>query len=61
MRSAKAWTGGVTVAAAQVLLYFLDMLPVVAAMPADVHGQLELLLTAGLVSGAVYLVPNKER
>lgn len=54
----KATWGGLTAAATQVLVYFLDMAPVIKAMPPEVHGSLEFLLTGVLTGLVVYFVPN---
>jgi hypothetical protein len=60
MHAAKALVGGVTMAATEVLMYFLGLWSVVEAMPADTRSALELLIQSGLVALAVYYIPNSE-
>ncbi len=53
---------GVGEAVSRVIMYFLDLIPVVHAMPSNVTASLELVLLAAITFGVTYAFPaNKQK
>ena len=64
MKAAKAYVGGFAGAATIVVMYLLDQMPFVGAMPVEVQDAartvVEMIVAALVVAVPVYLVPNRE-
>ncbi len=58
MNAAKAYAGGIAAALTDVLLYFADLLPVIHAMPPNIHEALKYLVMFACTALAVYHTPN---
>ncbi len=57
MTKTKAYAGGLAGAISTLVLYALDTLPLVAALPAEQDAALTLIVTSVIGYGLVYLSP----